>query len=264
MKLDDVFFTLTNTCNICFRENQEGYFCPQCQKDIKYNNVICNKCGRSTINPENFCNSCQNQDAFFEKARSVFLYLEPISLLVQKFKYNGKRYFGRIFAEPLSLVALKEFADADILVNVPMHKKDKFRRGYNQTEILATEISKITGIPFINNVLKKDVRTKRQATLTKQDRKSNLKNVFSFTDKSLVKGKVIILVDDILTTGSTAEIISEKLIKAKAKKVYVLTIASVGEREQKDREEKLKNKKVGFFAKIFQKIYRHKQKNNVQ
>lgn len=268
MKLEEVFFNLKLTCNACGVENKEGFFCEKCAKELPFNEVFCNKCGRSTINKENFCNSCQGQESHFDKARSIFKYQEPINVMIKRLKYNHKKYISQIFSPILSYQILTNFSDTDFIINVPMHKKDKFFRGYNQTEILAKQISKITNIPFKNNIFKKDIRTKRQATLNKEQRKANLKKAFVLTDKKGVKDKIITIIDDIMTTGSTIETLAEKLIKAKAKKVYVLTIASVGEREQNLPKkqyglwQKLKNSKL--FAKIFQKKYLHKSKNNVK
>jgi len=268
MKAKELFFNLKLTCNACGIENKEGLFCKDCKDKLPYNNVFCERCGRSTINKEKACMSCQGQELHFEKARSAFKYLEPISVMIQRLKYRGKRYYSRIFSIILAYYLLTDFADTDVLINVPMHKKDKFIRGYNQTEYLARELSKITGVNYKNNVFKKEIRTPRQATLNKEERKKNLKNAYKILDKNAIKGKVVTIVDDIITTGSTVETLAEKLKKAKAKKVYVLTIASVGEREAFERVYK-KNfidllKKLFFFDKIFQKRYRHNQKNIVK
>lgn len=254
MKIDDLFFDLKLTCNACGRENKEGYFCSECQKKIEYNDVICNHCGRSVINKESFCNSCQGRDTFFDKARSVFRYLSPVSDMIMGFKYNNKKYFARIFAEVCSYLLLTEFADSDFIINVPMHSKDKRKRGYNQTELLCNEISAKTGYRFINGLFIKQKRTQRQATLSREERIKNLQDAFELSDKKAVKDKVVLIVDDCLTTGATVETLSQKLKKAKAKKVYVLTVASVGERELGQG----KNKKMSKIAKFLQKMGLHK------
>lgn len=268
MKINDIFFNLNLTCNACGKENDKGYFCEKCRKELPFNDVICDKCGRSTINKENRCMSCDDRELHFEKARSVFKYLTPINVMIKRLKYRHKKYLAKIFSPVMAQILLTEFKDTDFIINVPMHKKDKFIRGYNQTEVLATEISKITEIDYKKDIFKKHIRTKRQATLNKEERRKNLKKAFILQDKKLVKGKVITIIDDIMTTGSTIETLAEKLIKAKAKKVYVLTIASVGERERNQPKnsttlwQKIKNSKL--FAKIFQKRYLHKGKNIVK
>ena len=259
-KLDDIFFNLKLTCNVCGRENGQGYFCKECADKLEYNDTICSHCGRSVINKEERCNSCQNRDTFYVKARSVFRYTSPITELIHGFKYSGKRYLSKIFADISVYLLLKNFADTDFIINVPMHPKDKRKRGYNQTELLAMEISKISGYTFINRLFEKVKRTKRQATLSREERGKNLTQAFKLTDKTIVKGKTVLIIDDCMTTGATVETLAEKLVKAKAKKVYVLTVASVGERELTGR----KNKKLSKFAIFLQKMGLHRDKNVVK
>ena len=259
-KINDLFFDLTLTCNACGRENREGYFCDECREKLEYNDIICNHCGRSVINRENFCNSCQGAETYFDKARSVFRYLSPVPEMIRGFKYGNKRYFAEIFADICAYLLVSEFADADFIISVPMHEKDQRKRGYNQTELLCTRLSKKTGYMFVNGLFIKEKRTSRQATLSKEERIKNLQDAFSLTDKKMVKDKVVVIVDDCMTTGTTVTALSEKLKKAKAKKVYVLTVASVGERELSAR----KSKKMSKIAKFLQKMGLHKSKNVVK
>lgn len=259
-KLNDLFFDIKLTCNACGRENQEGYFCKDCQEIIQYNNVICNHCGRSVINSEQFCNSCQGRETYFDKARSVFRYESPIAEMLKGFKYSNKRYLAKVFADICSYLIVKDFADLDFIINVPMHVKDKKKRGYNQTELLCNELVLATGYKFEKGLFTKQKRTVKQVTLSREDRLKNLQDAFVLTDKKAVKDKVVLVVDDCMTTGATVEAISQKLKKAKAKKVYVLTVASVGERELNNR----KKKKLSIFAKFLQKMGLHKGKNVVK
>ena len=180
--------------------------------------------------------------------------------MIMGFKYSNKRYLAEIFAELCAFVLLKEFADSDFIINVPMHPKDKRKRGYNQTELLCKEISKKTGYTFVNGLFSKTKRTLRQATLSKEDRAKNLENAFKLEDKKAVKDKIILIVDDCMTTGATVEAIAKSLKKSKAKKVYVITVASVGEREFG----KEKKKKMSKIAKFLQKMGLHKRKNVVK
>ena len=210
-KLKDIFFNLTLTCNACGKENEQGYFCKECQDKIEYNLVFCDKCGRSVINKEMFCNSCQGKVLYFEKARSVFRYTSPISDMILAFKYSGKRYYSKIFADALAYTLLKEFSDTELIVNVPMHIKDRRKRGYNQTELICEQLSKITGYKFVNSLLVKKRRTPRQATLSREERRKNLLDAFEVVDKKAVKDRVVLIVDDCLTTGATIEVLSHKL-----------------------------------------------------
>ena len=261
--IKDLFFNLKLTCNACGCEIFAGYFCKECAEKMKINDKYCFKCGRSVISEGNICSFCYGKGQFYEKSRSAFLYIEPVSMLIKSMKFNGKKYLADIFGEILAPFVIKEFADADLITYVPMHKKDLRKRGYNQTYLIAKKICLLTGYKF-SDVLEKTVRTKKQIKLNKNERLFNLKQAFSVKDKNEIKYKNVLVIDDVLTTGATAEAISERLYRAGAETVYVLTVASVGEREMKRKEEKKNGKKPSFFGKIFKKKCLHKEKNSVK
>ena len=100
-------------------------------------------------------------------------------------------------------------------------------RGYNQAELLAKELSLLVGVPVIDDVFKKVKETARQATLDATARRANLVGSFIVNDKAAIKGKRVLLVDDVMTTGATVETLSHLLIKGGALSVDVLTVASV-------------------------------------
>ena len=112
-----------------------------------------------------------------------------------------------------------------------MHEKDFRNRGYNQSQLLATEVSLRTGVSVFDGVVKIK-RTQRQAKLGRTERLKNLKDAYRVTDKKAVKDKVVVIVDDVSTTCSTAEALAEKLKKAGAKTVYLITVASVPPKDE--------------------------------
>ena len=113
----------------------------------------------------------------------------------------------------------------DIILYVPMYRLSKWKRGYNQTELIARKIAKTLGIEFVKNNLVKTKNTKKQSTLTKLERKNNIKNAFKITDSKAIYNKNVILFDDIYTTGSTVNECSRIIKIAGAKSIAVLTIA---------------------------------------
>jgi ComF family protein len=116
----------------------------------------------------------------------------------------------------------------EAVVFTPMTKERESERGYNQAEILADEFCKIVGLPILKEALVKTKETARQATIsTAKQRRENLNGSFKVVNKSAVKGKNILLIDDVMTTGATVEILCELLKKAGAQSVTVLTVASV-------------------------------------
>lgn len=223
----DGYFNEKWTCNGCSNENfTDGYFCQKCQETLPViSQDFCEHCGRKTPFPTAFCNSCIEKNINFEKARSLYEYKEPINNLLRNFKYDGDKYIANIFVKDLANKFYENFSDADFFTAIPMTSERLKSRGYNQSFILADKLSKYTKIPCVS-ALKKVKDTERQATLSADERKKNLKGSFKAV-KNLVKDKTVVLVDDVLTTGATADVCSEILKKAGAKKVYVLTVATV-------------------------------------
>lgn len=113
----------------------------------------------------------------------------------------------------------------DIICSVPIHRKRKNDRGYNQSELIAKEVAKnIKEIKYVK-LLKKIVNNKRQSMLKREERKQNVKNVYEIQNKQIIEDKKIILFDDIYTTGNTVDECSKILKENKAKDILVLTLA---------------------------------------
>lgn len=215
-------------CNVCDKEVfEEKYFCEECFKQLPFiNGAICNHCGRSVIDNEEYCSTCKNILVDLDKCRSVFNYDKAVKELIYRFKYGNCAYLKNLFGEYLYGLYIKNRFDADILTFIPMTKKPLRKRGYNQSQLLSLELSKMLNIPCLK-LLEKTKETARQATMNRRERLKNLTDVFKVIDKKAVKDKKIMIVDDVTTTGSTAQAVAEKLKKAGAKMVYLLTIASV-------------------------------------
>ena len=114
---------------------------------------------------------------------------------------------------------------SDLIVAVPMHWKRKLSRKYNQADVLAKILSKKTKIPYHSNILVRSQYTQKQENKSFKERNKNVKNAFKIKNKKLVKGKRILLIDDVFTTGATVSNCAKTLKKEGAKAVYVLTIA---------------------------------------
>lgn len=222
------FFNINWRCNNCDKEVfNNDYFCKTCNEELPFiTENYCKHCGRLTVYPSEFCDSCKQKNLNFDMARSVFSYEEPISKLIQKFKYSQKLYLSEVFCYYLVSVFLNNFQNVDLLTFVPSTSKRQKERGYNQSKVLAEELSKTLGVEVKETSVKiKD--TDRQATLNADERLDNLRGSFKVIN-SEVKDKNIVIVDDVLTTGATTNYLAKLYKSAGAKKVYVLTIASVG------------------------------------
>ena len=141
--------------------------------------------------------------------------------------YNGKDIgvlLGKMFGE--DLLKSDFISSIDIIVPVPLHPKKQRSRGYNQAEIIANGISDATKLPVVTNKLKRVVYNPTQTKRTKTERWRNVKGIFEIMDTSFFEGKHILLVDDVITTGSTIEACGIALQKCNNLKI---SIAAIGE-----------------------------------
>lgn len=199
---------------------------------------VCGICEQ--INKKNLCKKCEIEIKKYqlneiEKVKNknydyqikILKYENIIRKKIIDYKFNEKSYlyktFGKIILNNKKIYSfLKKY---DIILCVPMYKKKKKQRGYNQAELIAKELSEKLYIEFSLNNLVKIKDTKKQSTLTKIERTQNLKDAFEVKNKGILKNKKIILFDDIFTTGSTVNECCNVLKKAGVKEIAVLTLA---------------------------------------
>lgn len=203
--------------------------CPACAKKISWaNENCCVLCGKTIEENQEICRDCGTVEREFDKGVTVSNYGLVERELVHEFKYCDKTYLKGSLALLMGEKLEAEGLDFDCVVAVPMHIKKIRQRGYNQAELLAGEIAKKSGADYYKDAL---VRTRDTKPLSGMDchmRKSTVENVFQVAEwvKNSIRDRDILLVDDILTTGSTASACSRVLKEAGAGKVYVLSFAS--------------------------------------
>ena len=214
-------------CLACGKEIFEGNFCVDCQKELPFNDgIICEHCGRKVIGAERYCSTCKGILVSLDKCRSAFNYAPPISTLIKKMKYDNGKFIADIFSEYLAPLYFKNYFNADFITFIPMTDKAKKKRGYNQGELLAEATSKRVGVPVVD-CLQKVKDTDRQAKLGRTERLKNLSDAYRVKSRKIVKDKRILIIDDVSTTGATAQAAAEKLKRAGAKTVCLLSVASV-------------------------------------
>lgn len=228
--LSEAFFPRNFTCDLCGIETFGDNLCSDCKKTVVFNDGdSCPVCGRKNVNSE-ICMECKARTPQFKKAASPLVYEGGSNVLIAKFK-NGEGYLKEYFAD-LITAKIKNFPKPDCITFVPMTKKAVRSRGYNQAELLAKSLAGRLNLPVISAVIKqKD--TLEQKLLTGKEREQNLKGSFKVEKRKEIKGKNVLLVDDVMTTGATAQAVCKVLLGAGAENVYLATVASVQYKPQK-------------------------------
>ncbi|MBJ6124098.1 ComF family protein [Microvirga splendida] len=165
----------------------------------------------------------------FQRARAVAEYDGTASLLVHRLKYNDRLELARALGGMMARAGAELLADADVIVPVPLHRWRLWWRRFNQAMALAKVVSTESGVPCDPFLLARVRRTRRQVGLTKAQRQENLQGAFRVPAevKARLKGRRVLLVDDVLTTGSTANAASRALLRGGAASVDVLAFARV-------------------------------------
>ena len=227
-----VGFVYPKKCCLCgeimpYKSND--YVCKKCTDNLPW--IIsdkCPKCGRPW-KYGGLCIACVNSEFIFSKGAAVFPY-SKVRSAVHRLKFDGIKYQSEGFAYLMYLYLTKNenlnYKEADMLIPVPMYITKEKSRGFNQATLITQKLGEFINKPCVNGVLIKQKNTESQSTLPPAKRRQNVKHAYKVVDKDKIKDKFIILIDDVLTTGSTINECSEALLKAGAKRVEVFTFAA--------------------------------------
>ena len=224
-KIADLFFP--RRCTICDKVivNQDG-ICIACAKITKpLTGAVCMKCGKKLDGNMLHCYDCSRKQHKFVRNFSVFEY-PHVRESLYRFKYQGRAEYAKYYAVQAYRLHGKrmEGLNADAIIPVPLHVSRYRKRGYNQAQELAKELSKLIHVPVKTHFIKRIKATKPLKTLDISGRQNNLKKAFLIMQND-VKLKTIILVDDIYTTGTTLDEISGVCRAAGVENIYSLTVA---------------------------------------
>jgi ComF family protein len=210
--------------------------CYGCGNHLTRNeNLICTECyvviprtGYHTI-PENPVAQLFWGRCMLEKAAAFSYYNKGsrIRSLIHNLKYQGVREIGfelgTIYGKSLKSSGFTN--DIDLIIPVPLHPLKKRKRGFNQSELICDGLSSISGIPVDVTSLIRSTRTETQTKRSRYERWTNVEGIFCLCDQAAIEGKHILLVDDVITTGSTIESCTNELLKAKGVRVSVIALA---------------------------------------
>jgi len=180
------------------------------------------------LDSEGRCALCRSGLRAFDAAYSFGAYAAELRELIHLLKYRSVRPLAAPLGQYL-LRCLPRDEVFDVIVPVPLHWTRRWRRGFNQAELLARAVSRSTGIP-VREALRRVHSTAPQAGLSNSARRRNVVRAFRCTAENRVRGKNVLLVDDVMTTGSTATACARALKRAGAKRVSVLTVARADRR----------------------------------
>lgn len=201
--------------------------CPECESSFHpITEDYCLKCGKPVAENEEYCTECRHRDRSFIRGRGVFLYNAQMKQSLLRYKYYGSREYGKYYAEAICRYAGAEIRNwkPDVIIPVPLHKRKKRMRGFNQAADLARRIGKILRIPVAEDIVYKVRETRSQKKLGADERKRNLRDAFRTTCP--VNGLRIVIVDDVYTTGSTVEAMTECLLENGAEAVFFVTLST--------------------------------------
>ncbi|MDR1684666.1 MAG: ComF family protein [Elusimicrobiota bacterium] len=211
-------------CRVDMARGDKNLLCPACLKELKFiTGLVCRRCGLPLKDGGALCFACRKRRSKRFKCSFIRSGLEftPVSRsLVHAFKYEKYIHIASFFA-PLLYKTWQnnpEFFEADLLVPVPIHKSRLRSRGFNQALLLARGLSGLCGVP-VADVLARCAKTKSQTALGRQARAANVKGAFVCLDKAAVKGRAVVLIDDVCTTSATMEECAIVLKSAGAREV---------------------------------------------
>lgn len=206
--------------------------CHNCWSKVKFiNENSCSICSTPFDNETNhsgsICAKCLANRPLYNRHRSVIEYNDLASKLISDFKYNDKTYLQKYFANIIFNRHNHMIQNADIIIPVPLHRKKLLKRKYNQAALIAKLLCKMSGKKYLCDALIKTKNTESQVGLDYKKRISNLKGAISCSANTakLIENKNIILIDDVMTTGTTINLCCKELLKFNPKNIDVLTLA---------------------------------------
>ncbi len=208
-----------------------GTLCLECWQGLRFiSDPHCQCCGIPfdfALGKDALCGQCLRERPPFAQARAVFRYDEASRTLVTRLKYTDQTQLAPVYGTWLARFGRELVLQSDIIVPVPLHYWRFVGRRYNQSALLAYALARECALPVIPDALKRIRATQPQPGLTQKQREENVRGAFAVHPKhaAALKGKNILLIDDVMTTAATVSQCAKTLLKGGALQVNVLTLA---------------------------------------
>lgn len=220
-----------NRCPVCDRVLFHALICPSCAGKLTYiSQPVCYSCGKPLENNlAEYCADCTKIRHEYRQGHAVFGYQGPVREILYRYKYSNRRDYTEFLASEAARLygSWVQKLDITIAAPIPLSKKRKRQRGYNQADLFARRFSELCGLAYNADLLVRTRNTLPQKELSVRERKNNLKNAFKING-NVVNLKRILLIDDIYTTGSTIDAAALVLKQSGVKDIYFLCI-SIGQ-----------------------------------
>ena len=221
-------------CPICDRilrlsDSAERGCCPACMETLPWvREPACMKCGKPVGEEgQEYCEDCRKQAHAFDRGTAAFTYTGALRHSVYRMKSENRRDYVPFFAKTMTTALARYLPrwEPEVILPVPMHPGKKRRRGYNQSELLAQEIGRRTGLPVEKELLYCTRAVPSQKTLGRRERLLNLRGSFAVRRGAPALQRVL-LVDDVYTTGSTMDEISRVLRETGVESVFFVVLCT--------------------------------------
>lgn len=230
-----VDFALPPRCPSCGTiVGDDGSFCEQCWSSLRFlgGGPCCAGCGLPFAldrGPDALCGNCLAERPAYDGVRAAVVYGDVARTLILKLKHGRRIGMARVIGRHLARLASAEAEAEAILVPVPLHRWRIWRRGFNQSALLARDVAKRTGLGLRLDLIERRKATPMLGGLGRAARARTLRGAFTvpFESKASLKGRTVLLVDDVYTSGATAGACARALKRAGAERVVVLCWARV-------------------------------------
>jgi len=216
-------------CLLCDERCEGQPLCSPCEADLPWLDGRCTVCAVPLPSRGLVCGECLKRPPSYDHVEVPWRFAFPVDALITGFKHQARWPYGRLLGERLAHHLEHAFADGlprpDLLLPVPLARRRLRQRGFNQAQMLADWLSRPLGIATDARALERVLDTPAQQQLDAATRRRNLRQAFAIATGADVKGRHLALVDDVLTTGATAEALARLLKRAGAERVDVYCLA---------------------------------------